>query len=103
VSDELDELSACDRVLVVFKGRITDEFAAGWDSEKLVAAMKGLKVDTPFGNILFRELDHQSTMGAYVGRTARKDGKGVMTAWTYSDGAKFLPPDAEVRKLRPAE
>jgi branched-chain amino acid transport system substrate-binding protein len=77
--------------------------AGSLDSEKLVAAMKGLTVDTPFGNILFRELDHQSTMGAYVGRTARKDGKGVMTAWTYSDGAKFLPPDAEVRKLRPAE
>jgi len=77
--------------------------AGSLDSEKLVAAMKGLRVDTPFGNILFRELDHQSTMGAYVGRTARKDGKGVMTSWTYSDGARFLPPDAEVRKLRPAE
>jgi len=77
--------------------------AGSLDSEKLVAAMKSLKVDTPFGNIVFRELDHQSTMGAYVGRTARKDGKGVMTSWTYSDGARFLPPDAEVRKLRPAE
>ena len=32
-----------------------------------------------------------------------KDGKGVMTSWTYSDGAKFLPADAEVKKLRPAD
>jgi len=42
VSDELDELSACDRVLVVFKGRITDEFAAGWESKQLVAAIEGI-------------------------------------------------------------
>jgi branched-chain amino acid transport system substrate-binding protein len=77
--------------------------AGGTDSEKLVEAMKGLRVDTPFGGVVFRALDHQSTMGAYVGRTAVKDGKGVMTSWSYSDGAKFLPPDAEVKKLRPQE
>jgi branched-chain amino acid transport system substrate-binding protein len=77
--------------------------AGSTDSEKLVEAMKGLSVGSPFGEIVFRALDHQSTMGAYVGRTALKDGKGVMTSWTYADGAKFLPPDAEVRKLRPAE
>jgi branched-chain amino acid transport system substrate-binding protein len=77
--------------------------AGSLDSEKLVEAMKDLRVGTPFGNIVFRALDHQSTLGAYVGRTGIKDGKGVMTSWTYSDGARFLPPDAEVRKLRPAE
>jgi len=77
--------------------------AGSLDSEKLVEAMKDLRVGTPFGNIVFRALDHQSTLGAYVGRTGVKDGKGVMTSWTYSDGARFLPPDAEVRKLRPAE
>ena len=77
--------------------------AGSLDSEKLVEAMKGLRVGTPFGDIVFRALDHQSTMGAYVGRTGIKDGKGVMTSWTYSDGARFLPTDAEVRKLRPPE
>jgi branched-chain amino acid transport system substrate-binding protein len=77
--------------------------AGSTDSEKLVSAMKGLRVDTPFGPITFRALDHQSTMGAYVGRTSRKDGKGVMTSWSYADGARFLPPDADVRKLRPPE
>jgi len=77
--------------------------AGSLDSEKLVAAMKGLQVDTPFGKILYRPLDHQSTMGAYVGRIGLKDGKGVMTSWTYLDGAKFLPPDAEIKKLRPAD
>jgi len=73
------------------------------DSERLVTAMKGLEVETPFGRIVYRALDHQSTMGAYVGRTDLKDGKGVMAAWRYADGAKFLPPDAEITKLRPAD
>jgi branched-chain amino acid transport system substrate-binding protein len=77
--------------------------AGSLDNEKLVAAMKGLQVDTPLGPITYRALDHQSTMGAYVGKIGLKDGKGVMTSWTYADGAKFLPSDAEVKKLRPAD
>jgi branched-chain amino acid transport system substrate-binding protein len=77
--------------------------AGSLDSDKLVAAMKGLQVDTPFGPITFRALDHQSTMGAYVGKIGLKDGKGVMTSWSYADGAKFLPSDADVKKMRPAD
>ena len=77
--------------------------AGSLDSEKLVAAMEGLQVDTPFGKITYRALDHQSTMGAYVGRTALKDGRGVMTGFSYADGAKFMPSDDEVRRMRPLE
>ncbi|MEO8847083.1 MAG: ABC transporter substrate-binding protein [Casimicrobiaceae bacterium] len=76
--------------------------AGSTDSAKLVAAMRGLDVQTPFGRIHFRALDHQSTMGAYVGRTAVKDGKGVMVDWHYADGKDFLPDDATVRKLMQA-
>jgi branched-chain amino acid transport system substrate-binding protein len=65
--------------------------------------MNGLQVGTPFGNIVYRALDHQSTMGAYVGRTAVKDGKGVMVDWRYEPGEKHLPPDAVVKAKRPAE
>jgi branched-chain amino acid transport system substrate-binding protein len=42
-------------------------------------------------------------MGAFVGKTALKDGKGVMTDFVYRDGAKYLPSDDEVRKLRPQD
>jgi branched-chain amino acid transport system substrate-binding protein len=77
--------------------------AGSLDSEKLVAAMKGLQVDTPFGRITYRALDHQATMGAFIGRTALKDGRGIMTGSSYADGAKFMPSDAEVRSMRPAE
>lgn len=75
--------------------------AGSTDPAKVAAALSGLEVDTPFGRIQFRALDHQSTMGAYVGRTAVRDGKGVMTDWRYADGKDYLPPDDVVRKLRP--
>ena len=77
--------------------------AGSTDTEKLVAAMQDLRVDTPFGAVTYRALDHQSTMGAYVGRTAVRDGKGVMVDWRYADGKDHLPPDDVVRRLRPAE
>ncbi|HVF64873.1 MAG TPA: ABC transporter substrate-binding protein [Casimicrobiaceae bacterium] len=75
--------------------------AGSTDSAKLVAAMDNLDVATPFGSVVFRAIDHQSTMGAYVGRTDVRDGKGVMVDWRYEDGKEHLPSDDEVRKLRP--
>ncbi|SIT41948.1 Extracellular ligand-binding receptor [Paraburkholderia piptadeniae] len=77
--------------------------AGSTDPDKLAAAFKGLNVDTPFGPITYRPQDNQSTMGAFVGVTALKDGKGVMTSYRYIDGASVQPSDAEVKKLRPAE
>lgn len=73
------------------------------DSEKLADAFKGLEVDTPMGRITYRGQDHQSTMGAYVGTLAVKDGKGVMENAIYKDGAKFMPSDAEVKAVRAAD
>src|ERR1700736_6772134 len=75
--------------------------AGGTDPEKLVDAFAGLKVDSPFGPFSFRASDHQATMGAYVGKTALKDGKPIMVDFKYVDGAAVLPSDAEVKKLRP--
>ena len=77
--------------------------AKSTDPEKLVSAMKGLPVETPFGRITYRAIDHQSTMGAFVGRLAVKDGKGVMVDWKYADGADYLPSDDWVRAHRPPE
>ena len=77
--------------------------AGSTDAEKIVAAMSGLAFTSPFGPVTFRAIDHQSTMGAYVGRTAVKDGKGVMVEWKYADGKDYLPTDADVRKMRPQQ
>jgi branched-chain amino acid transport system substrate-binding protein len=75
--------------------------AGSTDTEALVDALEGLEVDTPSGKITFRAIDHQSTMGAWVGTTAVVDGKGVMVNWTYEDGANYLPSDDEVKAMRP--
>ena len=74
--------------------------AGGTDTEKLIAALKGLEMDTPFGPIVYRAHDHQSTMGAYVGQLSARGGKGRMVNWRFADGANFLPPFEEVRILR---
>ena len=75
--------------------------AGSTETDAIRAAFKGLNVDTPMGQITYRAIDHQSTMGAYVGRTTVQDGKGVMVDWTYKDGANYLPSDEVVRTLRP--
>ena len=42
VSDELDDLRTCDRVIVLFQGHRAGEFPAGWADNDLVAAMEGV-------------------------------------------------------------
>ena len=65
-------------------------------------AATGLKVDGPFGPFVFRASDHQSTLGAFVGKIALKNGHGTMVDFKYVDGASALPSNAEVKKLRSA-
>ncbi len=75
--------------------------AGGMTPDQLAGGFAGAAFETPFGQALFRPLDHQSTLGTFLGKTALRDGKGVMVDWRYVDGAAVMPPDAEVRKLRP--
>jgi branched-chain amino acid transport system substrate-binding protein len=79
------------------------EKAKSTETPKLIAAFKGLQVDSPFGKISYRAEDHQSTMGAFVGKTKNDNGKGVMVDYTYFDGAKFQPSAADVKKSRAAD
>ncbi len=74
--------------------------AKSTDTDKLIAAFEGLSFDSPFGKVMFRPEDHQSTMGAFVGRTKNDNGKGVMVDFQYDDGAKFQPSAEEVKKAR---
>jgi branched-chain amino acid transport system substrate-binding protein len=77
--------------------------ARSTDTEKMIAVFRGLRVSTPFGPVVYRTQDHQSTMGAFVGRTKNEGGKGTMVDYRYVDGSKVQPSDAEVKKLRPAD
>jgi branched-chain amino acid transport system substrate-binding protein len=73
------------------------------DTEKMIAAFAGLRVDTPVGPVVYRAIDHQSTMGAWVGKTTVEKGMGTMKDIRYVDGAEVQPSDAEVKKMRPPE
>jgi branched-chain amino acid transport system substrate-binding protein len=73
------------------------------DTEKLINAFRGLEVQSVFGPITYRAVDHQSTLGAFVGTLDQKDDRGVMVGWRYADGKNYLPNDAAVKKMRPAE
>ena len=75
--------------------------AGGMTPDRLAGGFAGATFETPFGAAMFRPLDHQSTLGTFLGKTALKDGKGVMVDWRYVDGASVMPPDTEVQKLRP--
>ncbi len=72
--------------------------AGSTDTDALLEAFKDLKVETPMGEITYRSLDHQSTIGAYVGTTALKAGKGVMVDRSYKD-----PDPLHAERLRNQE
>ncbi|GAA0437852.1 sugar ABC transporter ATP-binding protein [Streptomyces luteireticuli] len=42
VSDEPDDLRGCDRVVVMFHGRVVAGFGPGWSDDRLVAAVEGM-------------------------------------------------------------
>jgi len=75
--------------------------AGSTDTETLIKAFEGLQVESPFGPITWRAQDHQSTMGAYVGKLKNVGGKGELVDYVYRDGKDYLPSDDEVRKMRP--
>jgi branched-chain amino acid transport system substrate-binding protein len=77
--------------------------AGSTDSEALIGALRGMELTSPFGPIRFRAADQQSTMGTFVGRTTLKDGVAGMRDWRFADGEDYLPPEAEVEALRPAD
>jgi branched-chain amino acid transport system substrate-binding protein len=77
--------------------------AGSTDTEKLIEAFRGLKVQGPFGGYEYRAVDQQATVGAFVGKIALKNGKGTMTEFKYVDGASVLPSVEETKKLRPAD
>jgi branched-chain amino acid transport system substrate-binding protein len=76
--------------------------AGSTDTDAMIGAMGGLQVDTPFGPITWRAIDHQATMGAFVGRIEVVNGHGTMVDWHYVDGATVMPSDQEIEALRPS-
>jgi branched-chain amino acid transport system substrate-binding protein len=74
--------------------------AGSVETAKLIEGLAGARFATPFGEAMYRAIDHQGTLGSFVGKTKLQNGKGTMTDWRYVDGASACPPDGEVRRLR---
>jgi branched-chain amino acid transport system substrate-binding protein len=74
--------------------------AGSEETEKLIAAFGDMAFDTVVGPVAMRGIDHQATLGAWVGELTLKGKQGAMKSWTYRDGAKFLFSEAEVRAAR---
>ncbi|WP_086072760.1 ABC transporter substrate-binding protein [Bordetella genomosp. 9] len=70
------------------------------DREALVSAFPRLKVPTPFGAIEYRNLDHQSTLGTYLGYTGHGGGQLGMERFVYASGTRLQPLDEQIRRLR---
>lgn len=80
------------------------EKSGATDASAIKAAFEDLTLEnTPIGTLTYRAIDNQSNMGAYVGTLAVKDGKGVMVDWEYKDPTPYMPSDAEITAMRPAE
>ncbi len=79
------------------------EKAGTTEQDALIAAMQDLTFESVIGPVTFRGLDHQSTLGTWVGRTAVEDGKPVMVDWRYAPGDAYFPPDEEIRQMRGTE
>ncbi len=77
------------------------EQASTLETDALLETMEGLRVDSPTGEFLYRPVDNQATMGAYVGKTGMVDGKPSMVDWHYAPGEDYLPSEADALKLRP--
>ena len=78
------------------------ERAGSLDTEALIRGFRGLEFDSPIGRLLIRRGDHQATHGNWIGKLARRNGRGTMIDWTFLDGADFLPSETEAAALRPA-
>lgn len=70
------------------------------DTEKLVDALADLRTDTIVGPVTMRGIDHQGTLGAWVGETTLRGRQGTMKNFRYADGADYMFPEDEVRAAR---
>ena len=70
------------------------------ETQKVADAMIGLEVDMPWGKIQFRPQDNQSTIGSFLGMTAKGENGPIMVESEYKQGDQYQPTDAMVTAWR---
>ncbi len=86
--------------LVVYMVRDLINKAGSTDTDKLRAALDDMKFETISGPVTMRALDHQSTLGGWVGLSTQKNGQGAMKDWKFIDGATVMFSEADVKAAR---
>ncbi|NTJ11572.1 ABC transporter substrate-binding protein [Rhizobium lusitanum] len=69
--------------------------------EDLIKGFRGAEFDCLIGKCRWR-LDHQLSLGAWVGSIAETDGKAKLADWQYISAEKGLPSEQEGLSMRPA-
>lgn len=86
--------------LVVYMVRDLIDKAGATDTDKLVAALNDMKFDTIAGPVVMRGLDHQSSLGGWVGLSTQKNGQGAMKDWKFIDGQSVMFSETDVKAAR---
>ena len=78
------------------------EKAGSIDTERVIDAMKGLTLDTPWGPVTMRKYDNQADLGAVVGITKHVPAYefAILDKLEYVSGKELLMPEEEIRKMR---
>jgi branched-chain amino acid transport system substrate-binding protein len=79
--------------------------AGSLDTEKIINAMEGMKVETAVGNIKCLEYSHQGAVPVFIGVTAfsPKYPFAIMKDVKVYQGDKIMIPEDEIRKMRGAK
>ena len=86
--------------VVAFMMRDLVAKAGSTETEALIKTLEGQRFDTIAGPVTMRAIDHQATLGAWVGETTLNGKGGSMKNWRFVDGADYVFPEAEVRAAR---
>jgi branched-chain amino acid transport system substrate-binding protein len=86
--------------MIPYMIRDTIQKAGSVETEALIKAFENATFDTVIGPVTMRGIDHQSTMGAWVGKLVLKGASGGMKDWRYFGGSNFMHSEAEVKAVR---
>jgi branched-chain amino acid transport system substrate-binding protein len=86
--------------VVAYMVRDVIDKAGSTETDKLLAALDGMKFDTIVGAVTMRGIDHQASLGAWVGETTQKGGQGAMKNWKFLDGTPYMFSETEVEAAR---
>lgn len=97
-------LIALNGYMTVYALKAASEKAGTTETEAVVDALTKIKINTPIGPISFSPVDHQATLGIWIGKIGfGPDGKPRLVDWQYKDGTKYRPSDEWIKAQRPKE